>query len=579
MKLVTANGEVDEQTRVRVHQLIAVAESAADIKRRAECAERIRVHDGDAQHLVRRMPAEDATHFASKPKLTPPLLSHSLRQISFVYDIPPHRLSEDDKEWQSKFWSYGGGGFNAALHAALPMAKLCGEVHAWYRAAKNPLDPAGFLQDSESPLPEEPGVSTEIWTSDQVIVLPHVVNQRHAQAVALYAADVPAAHLPQPAMGHVGAVEVWHYLDDTYYGQLWRDKQTKQWRVGTIPNPDGSGTVNLAEHGLEMLPVQSWPWKYDPSQRGYWAKPWAGKDLLPNLSAIYGQLTEYMWTAKLQRGQPVGLGVSSPPLGPDHIVMLDDANSSFEIIANNANLDGMLESVTSSLSLLAKTLGLPSRTFRLQDTAALSGIAIVLDRGELEDQRRGDEQTWSRTETIAHRIVAHIMSVRGLGDLSTDVTTAFTPLAPILTQEQRQAMVTLERQQGTMSKREMKATLHPDLQAHVIDLLLAAAEAESAAGGDVASLALNGAQVTALQGILESVALGTLAPEAARIAIANAFPAIDEDEAMRMVQAAASRSPSDQESDSPSPGAIDNGPGPNSNADTGTGDDAASPGG
>jgi hypothetical protein len=280
-----------------------------------------------------------------------------------------------------------------------------------------------------------------------------------------------------------GRAEIWHYLDEEWYGQLWHSEQTNKWQVGTVVDPETGQIVNLVPHGQGMLPVQSMPWVFDPAQKGYWVKPWAGADLIDNLAAIYSQLTEYMWTAKLQRGQPVGRGVESVPLGPDHMVLLNETQtSSFNIIPNNANLSGMLESVTASLSLLAKTLGLPSRTFRIEDTAAMSGIAIVLDRGELEDSRRGDEQTWRRNEAVAHQIVSRLMSVRGMASLSPDVTTAYTPLAPVLTQEQLLATVQLERQEGTMGDKEMKQTLHRDLPDNVIDALLDAARQDSTEG-------------------------------------------------------------------------------------------------
>jgi hypothetical protein len=539
MPLVTPSGDADAVTLARVKALIDVAESDEDQGRRAQCAQRIRVYDGEAQHLVRMMPAEDPAHFRAKPKLTPPLLTHSLRQISFIYDIPPHRLSGQSDEWEKMFWGYGGGGFDSALHSGLPLAKLCGQVHAWYRTARSPFEPVQFLRTEEgrTPLPDDPGVVTDLWTSDQVVALENPFDARHAQALALFGACVGA---PSLDLGK-GKAEIWHYLDEEWYGQLWHNPQSRQWRMGTVPDPETGRIVNLVPHGQGMLPVQSMPWVFDPAQKGYWVKPWAGADLLDNLAAIYSQLTEYMWTARLQRGQPVGRGVTDLPLGPDHMVMLSETTASdFTIIPNNANLAGMLESVTASLSLLAKTLGLPSRTFRIEDTAAMSGIAIVLDRGELEDQRRGDEQTWRRNEAVAHQIVARLMSVRDMADLSPDVTTAYTPLAPVLTQEQLLATVELERREGSMSLREMKQTLHRDLPDNVVDVLLEAAAIEGASGADVARQALNGAQVTALQGILESVALGALAPEAALIAIQNAFPTIDENEATKMVRAAAS---------------------------------------
>jgi hypothetical protein len=68
---------------------------------------------------------------------------------------------------------------------------------------------------------------------------------------------------------------------------------------------------------------------------------------------------------------------------------------------------------------------------------------------------------------------------------------------------------------------------------------------------DVAATALNGAQVTALQGLLASVATGELAPEAAIIAIVSAFPTIAEPQVRRMVMAQAGLPPPPEASAEP----------------------------
>jgi len=60
------------------------------------------------------------------------------------------------------------------------------------------------------------------------------------------------------------------------------------------------------------------------------------------------------------------------------------------------------------------------------------------------------------------------------------------------------------------------------------------------AAATVADTALNGAQVTALQGIVESVAAGMLPADAAKLMIVAAFPTISEPEALTMVESAQS---------------------------------------
>lgn len=447
-------------------------------------ADRLRVYRGDARWLVCKMPAESDRHFAGKPKLTPPLLPHALRQISFLYDIPPHRMSEDAATWERIFWAYGSSGFNGVEHFALPMAKLLGQVHCWYEVTKSPFEPRDVMRAAQGRIllgDVLAGISARTWTSDKVVALPSNVDGTVAQALLLFDAIVVDLAVADPTGVHPAAhgsiVERWFYVDDTFVGVILHTRDSDDWTV--MPAPDGNG--HLVPHGLGLLPVQSQPWTIDPNQDGYWVEPWGGVDLLPNLGEVYTQLSEYMWTARLQRGQPVGRGITSAPLGPDHIVELGkEPTSTFTILDNSANLTGMKESVTTALEILAKSLGLPSRTFRLDDTAAMSGIAIALDSGELEDQRRGDEQTWRFNEAMAHYMAGKVWAVRAGDTLAQDVTVAFSPLSPILTQDQRQALVALERGPAlrTMSRKEAKTILHPDLTERTVDTLLAAADSE-----------------------------------------------------------------------------------------------------
>jgi len=69
----------------------------------------------------------------------------------------------------------------------------------------------------------------------------------------------------------------------------------------------------------------------------------------------------------------------------------------------------------------------------------------------------------------------------------------------------------------------------------------------TAEGANVQATALNGGQVTALQGLLTSVANGTLTEEAAVIAITLSFPLFDEDDVRAMVASAATTTPPPEE--------------------------------
>jgi hypothetical protein len=67
---------------------------------------------------------------------------------------------------------------------------------------------------------------------------------------------------------------------------------------------------------------------------------------------------------------------------------------------------------------------------------------------------------------------------------------------------------------------------------------LATKREEDKALGNVQETALNGAQITAGQGIVESVAAGLMPGESAKVLIANGFPAFDDAEANAMIDAA-----------------------------------------
>jgi hypothetical protein len=487
------------------------------------------------------MPDEDPRFFARRPKLTPPLLKHALRQISFAYDIPPRRLLEDEaaqKDWERLFWARGGNGWDSDAAGALPLTKLCGEMIAWHKWSDG---------DEDDP---SPGIRTQMVTPDKAVVLADPVTHK-PEAIIMLAGTASAEQAAPGLSDNHHRVEIWHYLDRHYYARLARPRNhTASFEVMPTPLPGTEGTAHLVSHGLSRIPAHALPWNYDPDKDGFWTPPWGGDDLLPTLGTIYSSLSEYVWVTWLQRGQPVGRKVTSMVLGAHYMVELgDDPDSSFTIIPNNANLAGFRDCVRLQLDLSAKTWGLPSRTFRLEDTAAMSGIAIAMDRSELEDQRRADEQTWRRNEYAAAVIVQEIIEKRGRISLPLPETVTYAPLAPILTPEQRHAQVTLEMDRGIMSDREAKQELHPDYADATVDKLLVDAgagtgvvepvEDEVITGGggeEIQKEALAGVQTQSLQGILKDVTAGVLAPAAAVSLIQAAYPSIERSVAEQMVR-------------------------------------------
>lgn len=101
-----------------------------------------------------------------------------------------------------------------------------------------------------------------------------------------------------------------------------------------------------------------------------------------------------------------------------------------------------------------------------------------------------------------------------------------------------QAKELLERRMA--EARERLEAARPGTEQPGLDKLTPEAATAVAAGdATVQDTALNGAQVAALQGVVQSVADSMLAPEAAKVIIARAFPAFSEADVARMVDAAA----------------------------------------
>ena len=78
-----------------------------------------------------------------------------------------------------------------------------------------------------------------------------------------------------------------------------------------------------------------------------------------------------------------------------------------------------------------------------------------------------------------------------------------------------------------------------------------AAAAPTSAPADVQDAALNGAQITALQGIIQQVAAGLLPAEAARELVASGFPSITPDRIARMIGSAESFNPPPTQAEAP----------------------------
>lgn len=475
-----------EVTR-RIARLSALLDDPVDVARRKEAADRLRVYHGDARWLVQRWPREPKEIFQIRPKPTPNIVKHALKSLSFLYNQPPSRTADAADRWTELLWEWGDAGLNTDLGGILPLAKLCGQVQMLARWQPSPYEPVR-LEDlflSQLPPAEEPGIQIVTWTPDDCLAIPHLADARHAEAVALRVGTVNAVSTINPASGlpQRGPAELWWYFDEETFCLLELARFANVHRQFSI-RPMLTRTneaILTTPHNYGQMPVRPLRAEYAIPGSGYWGAPWGGKDLLDNVRDIYQTGSEYQFVAMLQRGQPVGRKVKSFPLGPYYLLELgDDPNSSFTIVGNAANLEGMRAGHLTGLEEWSKSSGMPSRVFNLdRDASAMSGIAIMLDRAELEDERLSDEKAWRYNESVIHRAAAAACRSVGIEAPDPKVTVAYTPPALPMTHEERLAMVLAETGQlKTMGRREAKATLHPDLTVGQVDDLLAEAEDE-----------------------------------------------------------------------------------------------------
>jgi hypothetical protein len=275
----------------------------------------------------------------------------------------------------------------------------------------------------------------------------------------------------------------------------------------------------------------------------------------------------------------------------------------------------MREAVVTLLEILAKTMGLPTRTFRLDDRSAQSGIAIHLDRSELTDDRKARVTKARVWEGDFHETAAAVWARHGGGSLETEVATVFGSWAEGESKAERESRVTTELTHGLVSRQRALLELQPGLseeeaediiaeagwtQAELdrvfsiverrevlgdegarkllhfvgvddetIDaLLVAPAEPEGTdaeqdtpepeqpdapPAEEVQALALNGAQMTGMQGMVQATAAGELPAESTKAMLEMSLPSADRTLIDRAVDSAAAHAAAKAAEPAPEP--------------------------
>lgn len=373
----------------RAQKLGRIWNSQKDRTRREDAAKLLRIDAGDAQWLIRKMPDEPQEHFDAKAKWSPRLVPLALDQLGYLYSGggPTRTTGEEtgDELWKRWLWDYGAG-VDVAMGEVDRLMRLLGHVEVLPLFEPAPdvasrLDRLLAGEPTESSAAEA-GISLVVMTPDMACVLPNAFDPHVAEAVLVRMNTIGIE-----SEGKITERFLFHYWDDTHFAMFLGD-DAGNLQPAASPG-EGGATAFVHEHRYGELPLAAC--REEEVKGEYWGRPWQGKDLLVNLRCIYELGTEYAGTAMLQRGQPVhhkkGNTRLTGWLAPYSLIEVPDGDS-FTIIGNAANLDGMRDALVTELELLSKTMGLPSRSFRLDDRAARSGVSIHLDRAELSDDRR-----------------------------------------------------------------------------------------------------------------------------------------------------------------------------------------------
>lgn len=444
-------------TTKRIMQLFELWDDEDQIAERVAASQRLELARGDQNKYIRPMPAEPPDHFKDKPKFAPGVLKQALRELSYLYDEEPLRTLEDAaaEEWAERaVWRFGMG-LSTALAHAHSLSRLTGNVLGLVVHKLHPdaaLNYGDWLHTKDTELGEEPPEFPA--DSDGFEVIPitrnrfEVLHNRFDERLISACIVLLSRH-----KNGASYTERFAYWDNTMFAVISRESTSREHTV-----------LSVEEHKRGAMPVV--PLRFDEGS-STWHNPlglWGGEDLFAKVQAISEIFTEYLWTAKLQRGQPWIQGDSKNlGLAPDHFIKLrNDAN--FGIAQNGANLAGMWEAIENALGSLAKDLGLPSKSLSISYDSAASGIAIALDREELRDDRRSQEKNVREWERKILSNCARQAEARGLGifDVSNfSIEYREPPLR--LTEDQKITRLKFEVENGLATREDLVRELHPHL--------------------------------------------------------------------------------------------------------------------
>lgn len=295
----------------------------------------------------------------------------------------------------------------------------------------------------------------------------------------------------------------------------------------------------------------------DPGAGEWW--PPANEDLVDASRAVNHDFTDIGHVARLQGySQPVAIGVTAEKakeieVGPETTVGISGEGVDFKFASPTPDLEGYGAQNRDYRDTVVATQGMNPATFaRSAGITALAKQIEIMDRNAarrraLEELRSGEQRLYD--------LIRDWVNYQGMGLILPNAIVEIEfrePAIPVDRLHDAQALELEDKMGiwGRVRERARREAISPEeAERRIISDLTAnariAASVQAGIGGaDVSKTALNGAQVTSLQGMLQAVASGQLPGATAAVAIRLAFPGFEAEDIEEMVNAASAFTPS-----------------------------------
>ncbi len=394
-----------------------------------------RIYDGAAASLATPFMGETHEHFRKRPRFAPNLLRAAIEDLSYLYATDPIRHTDDDEQWRSLLWgeSLDPTGIDAVFAQVDPLVRLGGTV----LVVLMPDGDTGRFR-------------LRYFEADQFAVVPSERDPSKVQAAIAKWPDTALSLVVDPM------------------GYYWCDKAGHE--VGPAqPHAFGVCPALTLKNGVDV--------------RSVYGLPLGGYDLAQNILSINKAFEQLLYTACLQRGQPVvthGDKAKNVGLGPDVAVEVDEIGG-FVIVPNNGDVSKMALGLQIVLDALALGLGLPKRSWSVRSALDQANTnAVLAVEMELTKDRRGRERVARVWEWSAHELVREMVKASTKVELPPLQSVRY--VSPIAASSVGELMekAAFELEKGLAPRADVAADLNPNMPRAETESRLEAAAEEKA---------------------------------------------------------------------------------------------------